>query len=171
MGDVIDIRSRLKAQGQSKELTTGAQAPTVIDISEMRQDLLNEDRRKVKRTILTEFLSAHTVIPGMGLLRVALYDINEHGLAFDIDTHRGNFQVGEEVAMRVYLNHQTYFPFIVKVRHVAEVKEEDVFRHGVEFVKGTINDVALHHFVKFIENVSAALKSDRGDVLVSNIKS
>ena len=168
MGDVIDIRSRLKSQSKSQQ--KGPQA-SVVDITEMRSEALSEDRRRVKRTILTEFISVHTVVPGMGLMKVALYDINLTGLSFDIGVKQGSFQVGEEVAMRVYLNQQTYFSFIVKIRHINEVSDEETFRHGTEFVKETINDVALHHFVKFIENVSATLKQDKGDVLVSNINS
>lgn len=172
MGNVIDIRSKL-GKGTQKDANHAHHAGEagVIDITEMRSDALKEDRRKVRRTILTEFISVHTVVPGIGLMKVALYDINESGLAFDIEKQKGRFQAGEEIAMRVYLNQQTYFPFIVKIKHVNEIIDEEVHRHGVEFVNGTINDVALHHFVKFIENVSAALKHDRGDVLVSNIKS
>lgn len=168
MGDVIDIRSRLKGQ---KQTTNQKAEGSVVDIAEMRSEILKEDRRKVKRTILTEFISVHTVVPGMGLMKVALFNINEDGVAFDIEKARGHFQVGEEVAMRVYLNHQTYFPFVIKVRHVTEIQDEEVHRHGAEFVKDTVNDVALHHFIKFIENVSASLKHDKGDVLVSNINS
>lgn len=71
--------------------------------------------------------------------------------------------------MRLYLNHKTYFPFVVKVQNIRRLAEEDVYRHGANFVKGTINDEALHHFVKFIETVSASLQTDRGDILVSNL--
>jgi hypothetical protein len=169
MGNVIDIRSRLKSQNADQ--AQHGQDATIVDITEIRTEVLDEDRRKVRRTILTEFIAVHTVVPGMGLMKVALFNINESGLAFDIDYKQGHFQVGEEVAMRVYLNHQTFFPFIVKVKHITNIQDEQVHRHGCEFVGGTINDVALHHFVKFLEHVSASLKHDKGDVLVSNINS
>jgi hypothetical protein len=169
MGNIIDIRSRLKSQEAHRKASD--RNAEVVDITEMRTEVLDEDRRKVRRTILTEFIAVHTVVPGMGLMKVALFNINESGLAFDIDFKKGHFQVGEEVAMRVYLNHQTFFPFVVKVKHITNIGDEEVHRHGCEFVGGTINDVALHHFIKFIENVSASLKHDKGDVLVSNINS
>ncbi len=168
MGDVIDMRSRIKVKSQGSEKQAEA---SIVDISEKRSEILKEDRRKVKRTILTEFIAVHTVVPGMGLMKVTLFNINEDGLAFDIENARGHFQVGEEVAMRVYLNHQTYFPFIVKIRHVTEIQDEEVHRHGAELLKDTVNDVALNHFIKFIETVSASLKHDKGDVVVSNINS
>lgn len=175
MGNVIDINAKLnqnRSQGSSGELKPGAvEQGKVVDISIIRSEALKADRRQVRRTILTEFISVHTLVPGMGLMKVSLYDITEKGLAFDTEIRNGRFQVGEEIAMRVYLNQQTYFPFIVKIKHVQEVSDEEVCRHGGEFVQGTINDIALHHFVKFIETVSAALKQDHGDVLVSNLKS
>lgn len=169
MGDIIDLKSRQKSLKSGAKSTV--QDASVVDIAEKRSEILKEDRRKVKRTILTEFISVHTVVPGMGLLKVTLFNINENGLAFDIESPKGHFYAGEEVAMRVYLNHQTYFPFVVKIKHVTEVTDEGVHRHGGEFVKGTINDVALNHFVSFIETVSASLKHDHGDVVVSNINS
>jgi hypothetical protein len=134
-----------------------------------RQEMLSRERRQVKRTILTEFVGAFVVLPEQGLLKVALYDISENGVAFDLEITDGRFQNGDEVAMRVYLNHSTYFPFTIKISNSRAITDEGVIRHGANFVKGTINDVALHHFVKFIENVSATLKKDDGDVLVSNL--
>lgn len=168
MGKVLDITSRLKAsnslQNKSEEVVAN-----VLNITEARQEILSRDRRNVKRTILTEFVGAFTVLPEKGLMKVSLYDISDNGLAFDLPLEGGGFTQGEEVAMRVYLNHSTYFPFTINISNVRAIEDEGVVRHGATFVKGTMNDVALHHFVKFIENVSASLKKDSGDVLVSNI--
>lgn len=168
MGKVLDITSRLKHQNslENKNVKAGAE---VLDITEARQEILSRDRRDIKRTILTEFVGAFVVVPEQGLLKAALYDISENGLAFDLDLMDGGFNVGDEVAMRVYLNHSTYFPFTINVSNSRVIESEGIVRHGANFVKGTMNDVALHHFVKFIENVSASLKTDSGDVLVSNI--
>lgn len=168
MGKVIDITSRVKARNNSVNSSNKVNAP-VLDMTEARQEILNRDRRNVKRTILTEFVGAFVVVPEHGLLKVALYDISDNGVAFDTDLMDGRFQSGDEVAMRIYLNHTTYFPFTIKVSNSRVIEDEGLIRHGSNFVKGAINDVALHHFVKFIENVSASLKKDDGDVLVSNI--
>jgi hypothetical protein len=169
VSNIIDIKARLKALSPKNEQIQ--ESANIVDMSERRSQTLEEERRKVKRTILTEFIAVHTLVPGIGLMKVSLFDIHESGLAFDIDENKGHFSVGEEVAMRVYLNAQTYFPFVVKVKHVRDIEDEGVRRHGTEFVKGTINDIALHHFIKFIETVSASLKQDRGDVMVSKINS
>jgi hypothetical protein len=118
---------------------------------------------------LSEFIGAFALVPGKGLLKVTLHDISEGGAAFDVDLNAGHFAVGEEVAMRVYLNHQTYFPFVIRIQNIRSLPEESVFRHGANFVQGTINDEALHHFVRFIETVSASLQTDHGDIQVSNL--
>lgn len=167
--NVIDFKARRKKSG-TKEERTGESGAHVVDISEKRQEMLQDERRIVRRTILTEFIGAFIVIPQSGLCPVALYDISEDGLSFDLDFERGRLTLGEEIAMRIYLNKKTYFPFVVKTSNIREIPEEGVIRHGVSFVKGTINDVALHHFVRFIENVSSCLEKDTGDVLVSNLR-
>lgn len=169
MGKLLDISSRLNVKKDQQGGLQAVDAENLLDMTERRETMLREDRRQVKRTILTEFISVHVVIPQFGLMKVALYDINKTGVSFDIEAGRGSFKAGEEVAMRVYLNHQTYFPFIIKVKHLTEIQDEGTLRHGAEFVAGTINDIALQHFVGFLENVSASLRSDAGDVTVTKI--
>jgi hypothetical protein len=174
MGKVLDINERIKTQKQAKpgpSRSRKERPSPMVDITEMRASALRDDRRNVKRTILTEFIAVHAVVPQMGLVKVSLFDITRQGLSFDLEDRSGAFKAGEEVAMRVYLNHQTYFPFVAVVKHTTHIEDEGLTRHGVEFVTGTINDIALQHFVAFIETVSASLRYDKGDVLVSNINS
>lgn len=168
MGKVLDITSRLKTRNSSVNHKTEV-AADVLEFTEARQEILNRDRREVKRTILTEFVGAFVVLPEKGLLKAALYDISENGMAFDLELVEGGFNFGDEVAMRVYLNHSTYFPFTIRVTNCRCFEDEGITRHGANFVKDTMNDVALHHFIKFIESVSASLKTDSGDILVSHI--
>lgn len=166
--NVIDLKSRRRSLEPAGE--ANLEAAPVVDMTERRNEMLTNERRKVRRTILTEFIGAHIIVPERGLQKVAVYDISEDGIAFDIDLGAGRLQVGEEINMRVYLNQQTYFPFNVKVANVRGIPEEGVARHGCRFAKGMVNDVALHHFVKFIESVSASLKTDHGDVMVSGLR-
>ncbi len=184
--NVIDLKTRRPAQindsavfknvnkisdPASRSVTTpGKSSPiAVLDMTTRRQEMLTSERREVKRTILSEFIGAFIVVPQKGLQRVAIYDISDGGLAFDLESTLGQLSGGEEVAMRVYMNQHTYFPFIVKISNVRRIHEEGVARHGCNFLKDTINEVALSHFVKFIENVAASLQTDHGDVMVSNL--
>ena len=142
----------------------------VLDMTERRATIINEERRQVKRTILNEFIGANVVVPERGLLKIALHDISVDGLAFDLEPDAGQFNVGDDIAVRVYMNQYTYFPFSVKVRNVRYIEDEGVYRHGSELLKGELNEKALFHFVSFLETVSASLSTDNGDVTVSNIK-
>lgn len=160
--NVIDLNARRAAKDE-KQTRTASSAATVLDMTERRQAALQEERRTVRRTILTEFIGAFVVIPNFGLKKVALYDISENGLAFDLDFELGQLKHGEEIAMRVYLSQFTYFPFTVKISNIREIPEEGVTRHGAVFEKETVNEEALYHFIKFIECVSVDLHRDSGD--------
>ncbi len=171
--NLIDFTARAKEISKKKstkptKISDEISAP--VDITEMRQDMINDERREVRRTILTGFIGAFVVVPNQGLVRADIYDISEDGIAFDLDWEQGQFEVGEEVAMRIYMNQHTYFPFIVNVKNARLLASQEASRHGASFVKGTVNDEALFHFVKFIETVSASLERDNGDVMVSNLK-
>ena len=162
--NVIDLNlKRSKQEDKSDKLSPRAKG-SLLDMTERRQAALQNERRQVRRTILSEFVGAFVLVPGFGLKKVSLYDISDRGLSFDMEFEIGGLRVGEEIAMRLYLSQFTYFPFVITVTNVREEPEEGVIRHGGNFVKDTINDKALGHFVKFIENVSLDLKRDNGDL-------
>lgn len=176
--NVIDLqkhRAKRQEQADSKaedfigRFSSLEPSSEIVDITEVRQEIIDEEKRGVKRTILTEFIALHVVVPTQGLVKCVLYDISEGGLAFELPEHMGAMRGGEKVAMRVYLNHKTYFPFVVRVNHVQPIDDEGVYRHGCSFEKETINETSLFHFAKFIETISTFLKTDHGDVMVSNL--
>lgn len=169
MKNVIDLTGRLSKQKDKKAKGKGTNEAPVIDMTEKRAEIIQQERRQTKRTILSEFIGAFALVPRKGLLKVTLYDISDSGVAFDVHETAGHFSVGEEVAMRVYLNQQTYFSFVVKVQNIRGLEDETSYRHGAFFVKGSINDEALHHFVRFVETVSAILQTDHGDLQVSSV--
>jgi hypothetical protein len=165
-GNVVDFKGRLKKKSGPKASTGATKAP-VIDMTERRQEIIVEERRKTRRTILSSFIGAFCIVPRKGLVKVALYDISENGLSFDIENSMGQFPLREEVAMRVYLSHDIYFPINVKIQNARAIDSEGVNRHGALFVKNASSDSALQHFVKFIENVSQYLQVDQGDHVAS----
>lgn len=178
MSKVIDLIPRLKtvAEKTMAELGTQMTEPTgyqksnhVFDFDSEKKKLLFQERRQVKRTILSEFMSAMVVLPEKGLLKVELYDISEEGVSFELEDRSGEFKVGEQILMRVYLNQKTYFPIQVLVKHTTPDPKSGVIRHGTEFEKGAQVDVALQHFIKFIESASDDLKKDNGDLMVTRI--
>jgi PilZ domain len=166
MSKVIDLVPRLKTVAKNDGMDNQPQTD-IVSFEEQKQVLLFKERRQVKRTILTEFMSAMVVLPEKGLLKVSLFDISEDGLSFNTEIEAGRFKVGEEISMRVYLNQKTYFPIQVTVKYANEDITEGVVKHGAEYMKGVESDVALQHFVRFIESVSSGLKKDNGDLMVT----
>ena len=98
MSKVIDLVPRLKTVAVQSNVDASKSTSDVMNFDELRQKLLYQERREVKRTILTEFVSAMVVLPEKGLLKVAIYDISEEGISFDIENEHGQFQIDEDVS-------------------------------------------------------------------------
>lgn len=179
MGKVIDLTSRLKTGTPSQtsfavkaEHGFSTEPHEVLNYAEQKQKILFHERRQVKRTILNEFVSAMVVIPEKGLLKVAIYDISEEGISFDMEAEQGRFKIDEEISLRVYLNQKTYFPLTIQVKHVTHEPLEGVIRHGANFLRNQTkdaSDAALQYFIRFIEAGSAGLKNDDGDLMAPKI--
>jgi hypothetical protein len=171
MAKVIDIVPRLKTVNTNNTEQTPLD-PKMLNFDELKskfQPIILKERRQVERTILSDLISGMVVLPEKGLFKVSLFDISTDGLAFTLEKNMGSFQAGEEIALRVYLNRKTYFPLHVKVKHATYDAQEDVVRHGVEYIKTGDNDVALQHFVNFIISMNEGLKIDDGDLVASKI--
>lgn len=75
-------------------------------------------------------MSAMVVLPEKGLLKVALFDISEEGISFELENQGGQFKVGDQILMRVYLNQKTYFPIQVAVKHATVDATSGTVRHS-----------------------------------------
>lgn len=165
--NIEDYRNSKKNKKKSSQPSSKNKNVPVIAIDQLREEIIAEERRKVKRTMLTEFIGASVVLPGSGLVKVTLNDISLEGLSFDIAKKYGSFSKNEEVALRLYLNHTTYFPMTLKVTNMRFIPEIGYYRHGSKFLRDSQNQEALGHFIKFIETVNTSLKADHGDILLS----
>lgn len=164
MGDIIEFK------GKKNPVSNDTSDPkaTVLDITDLRVQQIQQDRRDAKRTILDGFIGVSVVIPGRGLLRVNLFDISKGGLAFDMKVEAGHFHEGEEIAVRFYFNHNGYFPFVIRISSCRIFEEEGYSRHGATFVSELSNMSVLTYFVEFIEAVSSNLKHDNGDLFIND---
>lgn len=180
--NVVDITQRLqkklKEQREQNKKEKGAQKATqnsrpvqvpvdaknILDMSARRKEMINTERRNVRRTVLSQFIGAFIVHPTKGLESVAVYDVSDGGLSFDLPLESGRFNNGETVSMRIYLAHDLYFPFTAKVTNVRP--SDGANRHGVVFEAGQPASETLTHFVKFLECVATVARRDSGDRLV-----
>jgi len=83
-------------KNSSKSMKSGGKSASIVDIGQRRQEMITADRRSVRRTILTEFIGVHAVIPGKGLQKCSLVDISEKGLAFDLEKQVGGLKEGDQ---------------------------------------------------------------------------
>lgn len=169
MSKVIDLVPYLKTVNNKALDMHESKAAEVVDFLESKQQILFHERRQVKRTILSELMSSMVVLPEKGLLKVTIHDISNEGVSFDVESQQGQFTIGEEISLRVYLNQKAYFPVQVVVRHATVIEEEGLVRHGSEYLKNSDNNVALQHFIKFVELASFGLKNDSGDLITHRI--
>lgn len=175
--NVIDFNKALKARRsktktgsktRAKARSTKSQKNNLItNFDALRQAQLQANRRQVRRTLLDGFIGACAVVPSKGLINVSLYNISKTGVAFDMPANQGVFQVGEVVLMRIYMNHEAYFPFEVTVQNTRPLIGTHSTRFGARFNVEACNTRSLQHFVDFIESVTTCLKTDKGDTMVS----
>jgi len=173
--NVIDMTARRQAQLKVEKgfkkavgLEMESHPAKVEQLSEARDEVLRRERRKNRRTILSNFIGAFVVVPEKGLQPVALYDVSSEGLAFDTEAEHGKFRQSEKLALRVYMSRDSYFTFNIEVKNLREEKTEGVYRHGAAFVKQGADGEVLRTFVKFVEAVSTVLRRDSGDHIINH---
>lgn len=169
MSKVIDLVPHLKTVNSAIKEPTAPTGAEVVNLSDEKQKILFHERRQVKRTILTELMSSFVVLPEKGLMKVDIHDISEEGISFDVENINGSFKIGEEITLRIYLNQKAYFPIQITIKHITPDAETETIRHGSAYLKNDDNNVALQHFVKFVESASMGLKKDLGDLMITRI--
>ncbi|MDZ4676949.1 MAG: PilZ domain-containing protein [Oligoflexia bacterium] len=135
----------------------------IIDMTKRRDQLADQDRREVTRTVFSQFIGVFIVLPKLGLQPVSIYDISAGGLAFDLPSELGQFNIGEAVTMRIYLSHDTYFSYSAKIANVRAVDHGAVLRHGTILQKDDESYETLTHFMHFLQAVARVAKKDNGD--------
>jgi hypothetical protein len=167
-------RSRTKKDETAKVKIFGNSSPEksvkkVIQLDEIRKEKSDAEKRAVTRTVLSQFLGVFVVLPSKGLQPISLYDVSEAGLSFDIPLEAGAYNISETATMRIYLSHDTYFSFHVKIANKRSSDAEGATRHGAVFRKDDESFKTLFYFTKFLENVSQVAKKDTGDLLLGRI--
>ena len=170
--NIIDFSRVLKAQQKRNKKTSAKSVKKqdnnlITSFKGLRQAQIQDNRRQVRRTLLDGFIGACVVMPSRGLINVSLHDISKTGIAFDMPMTQGAFRCGDSVMMRLYMNHDTYFPFEVSVQNLRPLVGTGHTRFGARFKSEAFNTTSLQHFVDFIESVTACLKTDKGDTMVN----
>ncbi|HLB59207.1 MAG TPA: PilZ domain-containing protein [Bdellovibrionota bacterium] len=130
-------------------------------------DVREEERRRFTRIVLQGLYRIRVVIPGPqgGLADVAVNDISSDGISFDL-TSLGSFNVGDLVALRIYLSPEFYLPIAVKIQNVKAIGK-GIMRHGARFERDPSYEYeAIHAMVKFLQAAQRRSKRDQGDRMI-----
>jgi hypothetical protein len=125
------------------------------------------DRRQAQRRPVLNTFSVFVVVPKKGLHRLAVHDISENGMGFDLDL-AGEFpqeypaKVGDSVEFRFYLNQSLFIPLVIQIARVEE-QAEGYRRIGAEFKeahKKTQSYKAFLSLLTFLDTIVDELKID-----------
>lgn len=170
--NLIDITKRIKENKRKKTAPTVEKLPKshkaqVLTFADKLEQKVAGERRKVTRTVLSQLIGVFVLTSKRILQPVAINDISIDGLSFDMVQDVGSYDIGNTVTMRIYMSHDTYFTFNVKVTNKRLVEERGIFRHGVVFAKNQPD--ALYHFVRFLETVAQVAQKDKGEKLAGRV--
>jgi hypothetical protein len=113
---------------------------------------------------MLDTFSVFIVIPKKGLHRLAVHDISEDGMSFNIEIEgelpsNSQTQEGESLDFRLYLNATLYIPLSIQVVRVSE--HHDGKRIGAEFQdKESANYRAFLSLLHLLDNIESVLRVD-----------
>jgi len=122
------------------------------------------ERRHSKRRPILETFSIFIVIPQKGLYRLAVHDMSEDGMNFNVDIEGEpifSFQpkVGESIDIRIYLNKSLYIPLSIQVVRITQ--HPSGRRVGAEFHhKKSESYKAFHTLLHLLDSIVNVLRID-----------
>jgi hypothetical protein len=125
----------------------------VVNLSSVRQELIEEKRRNYERVVFRSNFGVYTVLPDGGLYAIEVVDISEGGMQFQTsENSRLNLDTGAVIPVRFYFSTDSYITIDVKVVRSFSAIEEGraVHRYGCLIDKSMASYAAIYHFVQFI---------------------
>jgi hypothetical protein len=116
------------------------------------------ERRRGKRRPILESFSLFIVVPRKGVHRLAVRDLSEVGMGFDLDTEGESatdfpLKAGDPVEVRFYLNQSLFLPLTLEIARVEE-------KGGVRRVGAAFNnpkDLGYQGYLSFLKMLDGIL--------------
>jgi hypothetical protein len=138
----------------------------VIDFNRVREQRLEQKRRKNERVLFKNLLSVYLVQSSRHLIPVDLIDLSEEGCSFQLpQNHQNTLQPKkDEAVLRVYLSQETFLEIFVKLVHSRPAIEshQRFVRYGCEVNQKVQSYQAYRHFVQFLKSYSEHAHRDLG---------
>lgn len=126
------------------------------------------DRRRTRRRPIIETFSMFCVVPKKGPYRLAIHDVSDQGIGFDLDmdgedTQAFALKLGEQLEVHLYLNQSLYLPLSVKVARIEVRNGQDsaqgkVRRIGAELDSKDPVHAGFAAFLKMLDAIADVAK-------------
>jgi hypothetical protein len=125
----------------------------VVNLSSVRQEMIEEKRRTYERVVFKSSFGVYTLREDGGLNAIEVVDISEGGMQFQTsESSSVKLQTGDVVPVRFYFSTDHFISIDVKVVRSFSAIEEGVavHRYGCLMDKTMASYAAIYHFVQFI---------------------
>lgn len=157
---------KLAGKQNGKGSDDGSDNVKVVDFNQVRNQKLDEKRRKTERILFQNLLGVYCVADNASIRQLQLVDVSEDGLSFLVpfDTKNPWPREDGDLPIRLYFTQDTYLPIQVRV-----VNSRPSIENGQRYVRyGCAVDNTLQaypaycQFVKFLKSFSEQAHRDEG---------
>ncbi|MGE3262598.1 MAG: PilZ domain-containing protein [Bacteriovoracia bacterium] len=125
----------------------------VVNLSSVRQELIEEKRRTYERVVFRSNFGVYTVLEEGGLHAIEVVDISEGGMQFQTSENSTlKLDTGSVIPVRFYFATDHFISIDVRVVRSFSAIEDGraVHRYGCLMDKTMASYAAIFHFVQFI---------------------
>ncbi|MGE4232488.1 MAG: PilZ domain-containing protein [Bacteriovoracia bacterium] len=143
----------------------------IINFVKIREEKVEERRRRYERVFFKHILGAYAVAEGEGLKAIELVDLSLEGLSFQVPQDSKNaayVEVGKTYMLRLYFSEDSFIPVQVKIQN-----KRSCIENGNQFIRfGCLVDQELHsyetykYFVQFLGSYAENSHQDKGDLKI-----
>lgn len=140
----------------------------VVQIADARKEKREFIKREYERVLFQRLLGCYTVVEKVGLKAIEMLDISKSGCSFRVPTAELNFELNEEIDLRLYFSNTTFLPCRVQVKRKLDAIENGLayIHYGCTFDAAVSTFGALEKFVEFIQAYSESAKQDKGELKI-----
>jgi hypothetical protein len=142
----------------------------VINLSEVREQRLEEKRRKTERVFMNQFLGVYCMTGSNSMHQIEVVDVSEEGLGFQVPFNAEKpFPITDKnFPIRLYFNQDSFLQVHVTIHNSRPAVQNGTryTRYGCSVDQSTSTFAAYQAFVKFLQIYGAVSQKDNGDVNV-----
>jgi len=142
----------------------------VINFNEVREQRLEEKRRKTERVFMNQFLGVYCMTGHNSMHQIEVVDVSAEGIGFQVPFNPEKpFPITDKnFPIRLYFNQDSFLQVYVTIHNSRAVIQNGTryTRYGCGVDRSTSTFAAYQAFVKFLQVYGEVAQKDNGDVNV-----